>query len=297
MKFLDRLDDIARERRVQSEKIRLHYAMERFLYRLSISSHAGKFCLKGGMLMLGMGTVPARNTLDIDLLGRLSNNPDTVARVFRDIIRTKPGVQDGVSFSDAVHTEEITKDALYVGVRVSFAATVCGRECPMKVDIGFSDEVYPEPGELVYPPLLDELPPAKIKCYPLESVVAEKWQAMIQLGAGNSRMKDFYDLWFLSREYAFKADSLREAIFRTCARRGTSPELYTNLRDMVYRNAIQPEWSAYMRKLKATVFNRKPPVTLPAKDFDVVMDEILDWLSPVMDGAPIRSWKPGRGWK
>ena len=116
MKFIDRLNAKAKERQVQPDKFTLHYAMERFLYRLSVSPHADKFCLKGGMLMLGMGTVPARNTLDIDLLGRMSNDPDAVARVFRDIIHTKPGIQDGVSFSDSVRTEEITKDALYVGV-------------------------------------------------------------------------------------------------------------------------------------------------------------------------------------
>lgn len=297
MKLLDKLNLIAKERQVLPDKIRQHYAMERFLYRLSLSSHADKFCLKGGMLMLGMGSAPARNTLDIDLLGRLSNNPETVANVFREIIHTRPGVQDGVSYSDAVKTEEITKDALYVGVRVSFSANVGGKECPMKIDIGFSDEVYPEPGELSYPPILPEFPAAKIKCYTLESIVAEKWQAMIQLGARNSRMKDFYDLWFLSREYKFQARSLREAIMRTLTRRGTAPELYEHLHDVVFRNALQAEWAAYISKLKAGVYHRKPPVTLPSKNFDEVMDEILAWLSPIMDGADIRTWLHERGWK
>ena len=296
MKWLERLKNEAKLRQIPPDKIYRHYVMERFLYRLSLSPHADKFCLKGGMLLLGMGSAPARNTQDIDLLGRLSNDPAQVARVIADIIRTRPGVQDGVTYSGPVHMEEITKDALYVGVRASFTGHIGSVLCPMTIDIGFSDEVFPHPHEMHYPATLSELPSAHIKCYTPESVVAEKWQGMIQLGPANSRMKDFYDLWFISRTYRFEAAVLREAILRTCARRNTPPENYVYLRGEAYRSAQQQDWAAYIRKLKAAVYMRRPPVTLPSRFFGEVLDEILDWLSPLMEGAAVTIWKPGRGW-
>lgn len=273
-----------------------HYAMERFLYRLGLSRHAGSFYLKGGMLLMGLGATSARPTLDIDLLGHIANTPETIARTFRDILQTKPKVQDNVSFSHDVNVDEITKDALYVGLRVTFPANVHGEKITMKVDIGFGDALYPEPINMEYPTLVPGMPLAQIKSYTKESLIAEKWQAMIQLGSFNSRMKDFYDLWMLSREHSFDLLTLKEAIRQTLERRHTEWNTYQNLRDVAYCRLQQPEWAAFARKMKATAFQRKLKMALPSMQFSDIMETILTWLEPVMETNDPLRWHPGKGW-
>lgn len=274
-----------------------HYAMERFLYRLSLSPVADKFFLKGGMLLMGIGAGSARTTMDIDLLGRLSNSPDSVKKAMLSIIRTKPGVADGVSFAESLQVEEITKDALYVGLRVSFSADVAGARCPMKVDVGFSDEVYPAAMELDYPTTLKELPSAHLRCYSAESVIAEKWQAMVQLKTMNSRMKDFYDVWFLARTRSFDYAVLKAAVARTFDRRNTDPAEYIALLKPEYSAEQQPEWAAYVRKLKAATFQKKSDVMVPSRDMREVMAEIIAFLEPVMQETNLSRWNPGKEWK
>ena len=291
------LQQRAKDLNIALPKLLQHYAMERFLYRLSLSPVADRFYLKGGMLLMGVGAGSARTTMDIDLLGRISNTPENIQKAVSSIIHTKPGVADGVSFSDKLNVQEITKDALYVGLRISFSADVAGVCCDMKVDIGFSDEVYPAALMLDYPTTISGIPAAHIQCYSLESVIAEKWQAMVQLKQMNSRMKDFYDLWFLSRRYSFAYDTLKEAISRTFDRRATHVNEYTALKTGNYQKAQQAEWAAYIRKMKAATFQKKNDVEIPSRIFADVIDEILSWLEPVMNDAQYHTWKPGIGWR
>ena len=291
------LQQRAKELNIALPKLLQHYAMERFLYRLSLSPVADRFYLKGGMLLMGVGAGTARTTMDIDLLGRISNSPENIQKAISSIIHTKPGVADGVSFSDKLDIQEITKDALYVGLRISFKADVAGVHCDMKVDIGFSDEVYPAALMLDYPTTINGLPGARLQCYSLESVVAEKWQAMVQLKQMNSRMKDFYDLWFLSRRYSFTYDSLKTAITRTFERRETDVQEYVVLKAENYQKTQQSEWAAYVRKMKDATFQKKDTVEIPSRFFADVLVEIMAWLEPVMLDAQYHTWKPGRGWK
>ena len=291
------LQQRAKELNIALPKLLQHYAMERFLYRLSLSPVADRFYLKGGMLLMGVGAGTARTTMDIDLLGRISNSPENIQKAISSIIHTKPGVADGVSFSDKLDIQEITKDALYVGLRISFKADVAGVHCDMKVDIGFSDEVYPAALMLDYPTTINGIPGARLQCYSLESVVAEKWQAMVQLKQMNSRMKDFYDLWFLSLRYSFTYDSLKTAITRTFERRETNVQEYVVLKTENYQKTQQSEWAAYVRKMKAATFQKKDTVEIPSRFFADVLVEIMAWLEPVMLDAQYHTWKPGRGWK
>lgn len=297
MKFDKLLKEKAQREQMLPEKLRQYYVMERFLYRLSVSEYASKFILKGGMLMLGIGAAPARYTADIDLLGYVKNEPDSVAAIIRAIIGTRTGVQDGVSFKPPVKVTQIMKDALYVGVRASFSASVRGYTFPMKVDVGFGDVVYPMPEEICYPATLEGLPAARLRCYPKEAIVAEKWQAMIRLGTANSRMKDIYDLWFLSRHFSFHSTPLRNAIMSTCAQRGTDPLLYRNLDTDAYRDAQRAEWAAYIAKLKASTFRRKPTIPLPSRQIEEPLGDILAWLAPIMENDAEALWTPQTGWK
>lgn len=267
MKLKERLNLRARELQMAPRRLLQHYAMERFLYRLSLSPYAQRLFLKGGMLLAGMGSSQARTTLDIDLLGRISNNEESIRKAFREIVRTKPGVQDGVSFCDTFTLEEITKDALYVGMRVMFDAQVAGEALAMKVDIGFSDEIFPEPQPLTYPCTLPELPAAELLCYSKESLIAEKWEAVVKLNRINSRMKDFYDLWFLAHEHRYEYATLQQAVRQTFEHRGTRPEAYENLKTEEYLDAMRFSWATYIRKMKADTFHRKPHRCSRPKNF------------------------------
>lgn len=237
------LKDIAKQTNTRLSTICTRYAMERFLYRWGLSPHANSFFLKGGMLMLGLRAPSARPTQDIDLLGKISNSAESVKKVITDILLTKPQIQDGVNFNTALHLQEITKDARYVGTRVSFNANVQGELVQLKIDIGFSDSIYPHPIILEYPTLLDKMPPAKVQCYSRESVIAEKWQATVQLGSFNSRMKDFYDLWLLSQTSTFDFATLQEAIRQTFERRSTEWHAYRNLQSERYCIIQQKLWA------------------------------------------------------
>lgn len=294
MNIIDKLNNKAKELRVLPDRVIRHYAMERFLYRLAISPYSDKLFLKGGMLMLGIGAPPGRNTLDIDLLGRIDRSQ--VVRAIRDITKIRIGGNDGISFSQDITTQDITKDALYAGIRVQFHANVAGKKYDMKVDIGFSDEVYPTPRKISYPVMLSEMPQPLLACYTKESIIAEKWQAMIQLGVHNSRMKDFYDLWFLSRNFTYDFCTLQTAIMRTCERRGTNPQLYKHLLDDIYLKAQQPEWAAYVRKLKSHTYQQKTEHPLPSRYMADIIAEIMDWLTPVMENNIQATWHPGKGW-
>ena len=287
----------AKQSGVAYRQLLTHYAMERFLYRLSHSSVADRFFLKGGMLLMGMGAVPARTTMDIDLLGRIDRSPENIRKVFNTILKAGVPANDQVAYNPDFRIDEIMKDALYVGSRVTLKANVCGDECAVSVDIGFSDEIYPEPVLLDYPPLLEEVPPVQVLCYSKESVVAEKWQAMVQLGRFNSRMKDFYDLWFMARSYQFLYTDLREAINRTFQNRATEKRQYLHLFEPTYARAQQAEWAAYVSKLKAATFHRKLTDALPSRDISEVLEELHCWLGPIMEEKLYTLWKPGEGWK
>jgi Nucleotidyl transferase AbiEii toxin, Type IV TA system len=170
-----------------------YYAMERFLYRLASSPHAGRFVLKGALMFRAWGGAATRPTRDIDLLARVENTVDTVVPIFREVCATAVE-PDGMVFDAATIQGSIIKeDVDYSGVRLTFLGTLQNARVAMQIDLGFSDVVTPGPVLTDYPVIL-AFPAPKLFGYPRETVVAEKFETMVKLGALNSRMKDFYDL-------------------------------------------------------------------------------------------------------
>ena len=197
-----------------------HFAVERLLHRLSGTRHAESFVLKGAMLLGVWTTAPHRATRDVDLLGFGSPAPEALAEVFREIARAD-GEEDAVEFDPlSVRAEEIREDSRYDGVRVRLEARFGSARIPVQVDIGFGDAVTPSAEWIDYPSLIG-LPTARIRAYTRESVISEKLEAMISLGLLNSRMKDFYDVWVLARDFEFDGVTLSRAIHATFERRGT----------------------------------------------------------------------------
>lgn len=227
-----------------------YYAMERFLYRLSQSRYAEQFILKGALMFTVWQLSERRTTVDIDFLARCHNNVSKLENLLREIcnINVPP---DGLLFN--AHTvlgQKIKENADYEGVRIKFKGFLERSRIPMQIDVGFGDVVYPKPETIDYPVILD-FPKPRLKGYPIESVVAEKFEAMVKLGLLNSRMKDFYDLWLMTRQFDFHGLTLAQAIQRTFSHRKTELPSQTPLfAEEIYdeKSDRQILWKAFLRK-------------------------------------------------
>jgi hypothetical protein len=248
-----RLQNHARDTKRPFQELLQYYAMERFLYRLSTTPHRARFVLKGA-LMLHVWEAPlARATKDLDFLGRLDNSLENLDRVVREVC-TADVEPDGMVFDPAmVKTERIKEDADYAGVRVRFVGLLGKARVTMQIDVGFGDVVTPGAVDITYPALLDFPAPA-LSGYPRETVIAEKFQAMVYLRTLNSRMKDFYDVWLLARQFAFDGAVLAKAIAATFANRETAidvaPIAFTP--EFTEQASTLAQWTAFRKKLPNT---------------------------------------------
>lgn len=215
-----RLLSLAQTRGEDYQRVLGRYAIERFLYRLGRSKYRDKFALKGATLFTLWTGQMHRPTRDLDLLGRgLSSTITEVGAIIREICTAQE--EDGIVFdSESVEGARIKEDDEYDGARVKFQAELAGARIPMQVDIGFGDAVYPEPELASFPVLLPMEAPL-IRAYPREATISEKFHAMVVLDIRNSRMKDFYDIWFMANTWEFEMDSLQKAIEFSFKRRGT----------------------------------------------------------------------------
>ena len=217
----DRLLNKARAEKLDYNLLLTRYALERMLYRLSISNQRDQFLLKGALLFDLWFDVPHRPTHDADFLGFGSAEIPHVEEIFRAICRIK--VDDGIAFQpDTVKAAEIRKEAQYAGVRVTLQGKLASVRCTVQIDIGFGDAVVPGPDEVHYPVILGEMPAPYLRVYPRYTVVAEKLEALTSLGMLNSRMKDFFDLWILAKHADFDGSILSQAAAATFARRRTA---------------------------------------------------------------------------
>ncbi len=216
-----KLQNKARETNRPFSEILQYYGMERFIYRFSLSQYSDKFILKGALMFAAWQIPERRTTLDIDFLAYYDNQTTAIEKVVKDIckIKVKP---DGLVFdSSTVKGEKIKEDADYEGVRVKLIGFLERSRIPMQIDIAFDDIVYPGIITVDYPVILD-LPAPHLKGYPAESVVSEKFEAMVTLGVLNSRMKDFYDIWLMMHSFNFYGAHLSEALRKTFKHRNTS---------------------------------------------------------------------------
>ena len=225
-----------------------YYAMERFLYRLSQSSHAQRFILKGALMLRVWQSPELRPTMDIDMLGRTSNDQDAIIKQIQDVLAVEVQA-DGLVFDpDTIGAERITEDADYEGIRIQFQGRLDTARINMQIDIGFGDVVYPEPEESDIPTLLDS-PAPRLLCYSRESAIAEKFEAMVKLGVLNSRMKDFFDIWLLSRQFDFEGPKLAEAMRLTFDHRETPLPTEIEAVTPSFIEAKQVQWAAFKRRL------------------------------------------------
>jgi predicted nucleotidyltransferase component of viral defense system len=226
-----------------------YYANERFLYRLSRSSYAEKFVLKGALMLMVWEVRAFRSTMDIDMLGKTKNSTDAIIAMIRDIClqEVEP---DGIVYDpNNIRAQIITEDADYEGIRVHFRGSLDKARITIQLDIGFGDIVIPSPELMAYLTIL-ELPAPQIRGYSKESTIAEKFEAMVRRGIMNSRMKDFWDVRLLSRQFDFDGKTLAAAIVKTFNTRHTvipsDPVAFTEA--FIQDKTKQSQWKAFLRK-------------------------------------------------
>jgi len=288
-----RLRNLAEQGPRPFDELLQRYAMERFLYRLSQSPYVDRFVLKGALMLAAWDAPMSRPTKDIDLLGRTSNEVEAVEAIVRDVCRQEVE-PDGILFdADSVRGARIKEDAEYSGVRVLLDGGLGVARVRVQVDVGFGDAIVPGAADLEYPTLLD-MPAPHLRGYSRESTVAEKIEAAVKLDLRNSRMRDLYDLWFLSRRFPFDGSTLAEAVRTAFENRGT--ELVAEPTAFGTAFTGNPEkvvqWRSFVERTRAT----EAPGELA-----MVMEHVGAFLRPVLEalveGSRFdASWQPGGPW-
>ncbi|MGV7120442.1 nucleotidyl transferase AbiEii/AbiGii toxin family protein [Sphingopyxis sp. 550A] len=270
------------------------------LYRLSRTSARNRFILKGAMLFAAWTDAPFRATGDLDLLGFGDDDIEAAHATFLEICgveRDAASSTDGLIFvGNSIRVERTREDEDYRGLHVRLEARLKSTRIPIQIDIGFGDPVHPAPLDLDYPCLIPDLPPAHIRAYPPESVVAEKFDAMVRFDAATSRLKDHYDIWAISETFPFDLQMLVEAVRLTLDGRerpfptdwpaGLTPGFAERPDKLV-------QWRAFL--------NRSAP-TLEPPPFPELIGRLRTFLGPTLnalsDYEATRSlrWIPGQGW-
>jgi predicted nucleotidyltransferase component of viral defense system len=286
-----RLDDLRKRKGLELELVLSEFAIERLLFRLGISPYAERFVLKGATLFRLWSDQRGRATWDLDLLGRDEGDVEAMVQVIRELCVLNS--EDGLEFPpDLVSGEEIRIPDEFGGVRIRMEARL-GTACiPIQIDIGFGDAVVPPPQRTQFPVLLDLAAP-EILVYPKETVVAEKFSAMITKGVTNTRMKDFYDVDLLSRTQGFQGTLLVKSLKATFARRGLPREEPVALEPGFLISPLRaPAWKAFLRRGRLG----------SGLDAEALHARVREFLLPVWQAASEElpfsmSWLPGGPWR
>jgi len=265
---------IAQKERLDYQVLVIRYLYERLLYRLSVSRYREKFCLKGGALLYAFEKEFSRPTLDIDLLGIKIQNDETVLKQIFAEIMAIPCDNDGVVFdANSIKAENIAENKAYHGIRLIYIARLDSIMQTMKIDIGFGDVIIPAAQSLSYPVLIRDLSVPDILAYSLETVVAEKFHAMIDLAESNSRFKDCYDIYKILSQNELDANNLTDAILATFHNRKTNFKVNHPLfsDDFAKNQNRNMQWQRFLKKIKH-------PEDL---EFSVVIKNIVERLYPI----------------
>lgn len=265
-----RLLTMARKQGRAFDLLLVRFALERLLFRLSLSPHRDNYVLKGGMLVSQWLEHDNRETRDIDFFGFGPTDEVAITAIFAEIMSIDTG--DGLIFDvDTLAASAIREEMEYGGIRLKTSAYLERTRIPVTLDVGFGDALADATLTIDYPSLLDMEQP-KIRSYPPETVIAEKFQALVELGLANGRMKDFHDLWAVPKALAIEKDALDAAIAATFERRETPipQERPVGLSvAMADDPAAQQRWKAYLASLEQ-----------PHSELGQVIDEIWTVLEP-----------------
>ncbi len=289
-----RLLNLARSTGRDFNELAVRYTVERFLARLAASEYRDKFILKGAMLYIPWRLDEKRTTMDLDLLGFGSSDLKSMEKVFRQICDTVVE-NDGIRFdNESIAVSMIREEAFYDGVRIVARAALGNMHLRLQIDAGFGVPVIPAPQETEFPALLAEHGPI-IYSYSPETVIAEKFNAMVVLGMANSRLKDYFDIWMLSRNFTIEADILLEAVKQTFGRRHTElphREPVALSEDFSGNQSKQQQWQGFISRQR----KQKAVPGLPE-----IIKALRAFLLPIISGIDtgvllVKTWQPEQGW-
>jgi predicted nucleotidyltransferase component of viral defense system len=292
--ILQRLKNYSEAQREDRNLTLCNYAIERFLYRLSISKYASQFVLKGAQLFRLWHKTPYRPTRDLDLLRYGTPDIQELKHIFANVCQIETNVKDGIEFlPDTIKAEAIREDSIYDGIRIKLEYRIGRTGQFMQIDIGFGDATIPVPKNKAFPSILN-MPEITVKAYAPESVIAEKVEAMVTLGIANSRMKDFYDVFKLCQTLAYDGMLLTEAVQATFKRRQTEipPTAPFALTQGFAKDSMKTtQWNAFLRKHQQH----------DTGNLEMIIEQIATFIMPVFQA--IRSgrvledqWNPENGW-
>ena len=288
----DRLLNRTRETGEEYQVLLTRFALERLLYRLTQLPEGEDFVLKGAFTFLVWDGTLGRQTRDLDLLGSGSPEPGRLREILLKACQADV-TDDGVEFdTESLEARPIRGGAEYEGLRAKLYAYVGSARLRLQIDVGFGDAVVPPPEKRAFPGLLD-FPEPEVRAYRPETVVAEKLHGMVRYGRANTRMKDFYDVWRISRNAGIEGDALTSAVQATFGRRDTplpeeTPVALTEA--FLEEPGKARQWEAFLQQVE------REKTGLPE-----VIASLQDFLRPVLnaargEGETPERWTPGGPW-
>ncbi len=277
----EKLKNISKDFNKDYQTIFKQYVHERFLYRLSKSLYSENFFLKGALLLLAHDVSRDRPTKDIDLLCKdLENDLEEIKTQFKNILAIS--CDDGLEFEiDNLEGNYITENNKYNGIRIKTNVYLENAKDRIQIDIGFGDIIHKGPVLIDYPVLLD-MPVPKIFAYSLETSIAEKFEAIVSLGLTTSRMKDFYDIYFVASNNSFYSDDIFTALKTTFSNRKTNLEdrtdIYAHSFSLDKNKKIQ--WEAFLKKSNIKV----------KLNFTDIITKIDGFIEPTFTHRAKRKW-------
>jgi len=290
-----RLLNLAKDSGKPFQEILQYYAIERFLYRISQTKYCNKFVLKGGLIIYAQSYLLRRPTKDIDFRGYITNSAEDLRKIIEEMC-VYPVSEDGIIFhEETIQIEATLPNAEYQGSQVTFTATLGNAKIPIQIDINFTDLITPKARNLSFPILLKEMEMPILLGYPPESIISEKFQAMIRLVDINSRWKDFYDIWLLCNQIEFQGSVLQQAISTTFRQRETQiPSSLPIALSDEFATQRQKQWQTFLTKNR--LYDKE------FASFGKVVEILRTFLMPpvkaiVAQTTFMKSWKPGQGWE
>ena len=267
---LTRLKNQSKEEGIPFQMVLQLFAQEEFLRKLSLSQYADNLILKGGMFIYTLTEFDSRPTRDIDfLIKNLHGSLENIEHIMRDICNISTG-NDFITI-EVLGTETISVDKKYPGVKTSFMGSIGKVRIPFSIDVGIDDVIVPDPIKRMIITRLPDFVSPEVYTYSLESTIAEKFDAILQRMAGTSRMKDFYDIYYLSGIFDFEGEILIEAVKSTLVHRNRelSDDVFAEIEDFKNSDALNTQWKAF------------DPVKESGLLFDDALDRLIAFLEPI----------------
>ena len=293
--ILTRLKTQAKETGLTYQMCLQLFCQEEFLRKIEASRYSENFILKGGMFLYTITEFAGRPTRDIDFMIRwISNDTENMNQIMEEICTANTG-NDFIRI-EVLASENITEEKEYHGVKTKFRAYIKNVKIPFSIDVGVDDVIVPGAVKRTVSTRLDGFHPPTIYTYSLESTIAEKFDAIIKRMEATSRMKDFFDIYYLSGVFDFEGRKLQEAIFRTLEYRGTiyESDSFERIRDFKNNKSLLKLWDNYQSGTRED----KP-------DFNVVIDRLEKFLEPIFHAvimeeewfciwdSSVQKWLPG----